>query len=120
MFIMRRLKFFWVWLNILSLEELRQFVDFLVKGCGKFIAEGSHVVFNLLFQVGHSVLQGFLGLGASGRNGEGLGINEGVRMEKMGLKMIGTRLIRTKRGIQWDRSRERRPRGGWVCRKKKA
>jgi hypothetical protein len=68
--------------------------------------------------VGHSILQGFLGLRASGRHGEGLGSNRGVGMEKMGLKMIGTRVIRTKRGIQWDRSQERRPRGGWVQEKK--
>jgi hypothetical protein len=40
-------------------------------------------------------------------------------MEKMGLKMIGTWVIRTKRGIQWDRSQERCPRGGWVLQKKK-
>jgi hypothetical protein len=37
----------------------------------------------------------------------------------MGLKMIGTWVIRTKRGIQWDRSQERHPRGGWVRGKKK-
>jgi hypothetical protein len=119
MFIVRRVKFFWVWLNILTPKELHQFVDLLVKGYGKFIAEGSHVVFNLLFQVGHSILQDFLGLRESGRNGEGLGSNGGVGMEKMGLKMIGTWLIRKKRGIQWDRSQERHPRGGWVCRKKR-
>jgi hypothetical protein len=40
-------------------------------------------------------------------------------MEKHGLKMIGTQVIRTKRGIQWDRSQERHPKGGWVQRKKR-
>jgi hypothetical protein len=40
-------------------------------------------------------------------------------MEKMGLKMIGTQVIRTKRGIQWDGSQERHPREGWVYRKKR-
>jgi hypothetical protein len=89
MFIMRRLNFFWVWLNILTPEELHPFFDLLVKCCGKFITEGSHVVFNVLFHVGHSILQGFLGLRASGRHGEGLGSNRGVGIEKMGLKITG-------------------------------
>jgi hypothetical protein len=120
MFIMRRLKLFWVWLNILTPEELHQFVVLLFKGCGEFIAEGSYVIVNLLIQVGHSILQGFLGLRARGRHGEGLGRSRGVGMEKMGLKMIGTQVIRTKRGIQWDRSHERRLRGSWVCKEKKA
>jgi hypothetical protein len=30
---------------------------------------------NVLFQVGHSILQGFLGLRVSGRHGKGLGSN---------------------------------------------
>jgi hypothetical protein len=80
MFIMRILKLFWVWLNIITPEELHQIFDLLVKGCGKFITKGSYVVENLLFQVGHSILQGFLVLRVSGRNGEGLGSNEGVEM----------------------------------------
>jgi hypothetical protein len=119
MFIMRRLKFFWVWLNILTPEELHQFFDLLVKGCGEFIVEESHVVVNLLFQVGHSILQGFLGLRASGRHGEGLSSKGGVGMKKMGLKMICTWVIKTKRGIQWDMSQENCPNGGWVRRKKR-
>jgi hypothetical protein len=86
MFIMRRLTFFWVWLNILTREELHQFVEFLVKGCGEFIVEGSYVVLNLLFQVGHSILQGFLGSRASGRHGECLGCNRGCWDGKIGLK----------------------------------
>jgi hypothetical protein len=56
----------------------------------------------------------------SGRHGEALGSSGGVGMEKVGLKMIGTRMINTKRRIQWDRSKESRPRGGWVPRNKKA
>jgi hypothetical protein len=99
---------------IIPPEELHQFVELLFKGRGEFIVEGSHVVVNLLFQVGHSIVQGFLGLRVSGRHGKGLGSNKGVGMEKMGLKMIGTQVIRTKRGIQWDKSQERRPKGGWV------
>jgi hypothetical protein len=69
--------------------------------------------------VGYFILQVLMGLRMSGRNGEGLVRNEGVRMEKMVLKMIGTRVIRKKRGLQWDRSQERSPKGGWVPRKKK-
>jgi hypothetical protein len=67
----------------------------LVKGYGEFIVEGIHVVINLLFQVGHSILQGFLGPRAIGKHGEALCINEGFVMEKMGLKMIGTQVIKT-------------------------
>jgi hypothetical protein len=86
MFIMTKLNFFWIWINILTPEELHQFVVLLVKGCGEFIAEGSYVVVNALFQVGHSVLHGFLGLRVSGRHGIGLGSSGGVRMGKNGLK----------------------------------
>jgi hypothetical protein len=118
MFIMRGMNLFWVWIYIIPPEELHQFVELLFKGRCEFIVEGSHVVVNLLFQVGHSIVQGFLGLRPSGRHGKGLGSNRGVGMEKMGLKMIGTQVIRTKRGIQWDKSQERRPRGGWVHMKK--
>jgi hypothetical protein len=52
------------------------------------------------------------------RHGKVLGSSGGVGMEKMGLKMIGTWVIRTKRGIQWYRYQERRPKGGWVYKKK--
>jgi hypothetical protein len=82
MFIMRILKLLWVWLNILTPEELHQFVDLLDKGCDEFIVEGSHVIVNFFSQVGHSILQGWLGLRASGRHGEWLGSNVGVMMEK--------------------------------------
>ena len=46
MFIMRILKLLWVWINILTPEELHQFVDLLDKGRDEFIVEGSHAIVN--------------------------------------------------------------------------
>jgi hypothetical protein len=75
---------------------LHQFFDLLFKGCDEFSVEESRVIINLLFWVGHSILQGFLGLISSGIHGEGLVTNGGVGMETMGLKIIGTQMIMTK------------------------
>jgi hypothetical protein len=41
---------------------------------------------------------------AGGRHGGGLGSRRGVMMGISAQKLIGTRVIRKKRGIQWERS----------------
>jgi hypothetical protein len=55
-FIMRRVRLFWVCINIITPEYMHQFVEFMVKGCGEFIAEGLYVFVNVVFHLGHSIV----------------------------------------------------------------
>jgi hypothetical protein len=75
MLIMGRLRFLKIGINILTPEEFHQIVVLLVKGCFEFILEGNCDFMwygsKVLFQVGHSILQGFLGLRVGGRHGGG-------------------------------------------------
>jgi hypothetical protein len=61
MFIMRRLKFFWIWLNILTPEKLHQFVVLLVKVCGEFIVGGKICCRQCVFRCGTLYPPRFLG-----------------------------------------------------------